>query len=52
MNLIDNKLHVSTITAVSNIDTDINLRLLFEKIEINDYIKYIQYGNDNYKIFS
>tara|TARA_B100001094_G_C18184338_1_gene802813 strand:- start:1774 stop:2661 length:888 start_codon:yes stop_codon:yes gene_type:complete len=52
MNLIDDKLHVSTITAVSNIDTIINLRLLFDKIEINDYIQYIQYGNDNYKGFS
>ena len=49
MNLINNKLHISTITAVSKLNCDIDLQNLYDKIEINDTIKFIQYGNDNYK---
>ena len=52
MNLIAGKLHVSTITAVARINCDIDLRLLFENIKIDDYVQYIQQGNDNYKGFS
>ena len=43
MNLIDDKLHVSTITAVARINCDIDLRLLFENIKIDDYVQYIQH---------
>jgi len=52
MNLINNALHISTITAVSRLNCDVDLRLLFENMEIDDYIQYIQYGNNNYKGFS
>ena len=49
MNLIDNKLHISTITAVSKLNCNIDLQNLYDKIDINDTIKFILYGNDNYK---
>ena len=46
------ELHVSTITAVSEINTDIELEKLYHNIPINEYIKFIQYGDDNYRGYS
>lgn len=43
------KLRVSTITGLSQINTNINLQKLFDNIEINDTIKYVQWGLDNNK---
>ena len=38
-------LRVSTITSVAELNTPIDLNLLYENIEINDKIKYIEKGD-------
>ena len=40
-------LRVSTITSVAELNTPIDLELLFKNIEINDKIKYIEKGDLN-----
>ena len=40
-------LRVSTITSVAELNTPIDLELLFQNIEINDKIKYIEKGDLN-----
>jgi len=42
-------LRISTITALSQLNTNINLQKLFENIEIDDTIKFIEWGLDNRK---
>lgn len=42
-------LRISTITALSKFDTNINLKLLFDNIKIDDSIKYVQWGLENNK---
>jgi len=42
-------LRISTITALSGFDTNIELKSLFDNIEINDKIKFIQWGVENTK---
>ena len=42
-------LRISTITALSGFDTNIELKLLYDNIEIDDKIKFIQWGVDNTK---
>ena len=37
-------LRISTITGTAVIDTNINLTTLYEGLDINDQIKYIEYG--------
>tara|TARA_B100000427_G_C15386115_1_gene541130 strand:+ start:122 stop:892 length:771 start_codon:yes stop_codon:yes gene_type:complete len=39
------KVRISTITAVCELSNNINLQLLYNKLQINDTIKYIEYGN-------
>jgi len=46
------ELHVSTITAISEINTDIDLEKLYHNIPIDEYITFIQYGNDNHRGYS
>jgi len=38
-------LKISTITAVSQIDSDINLKEIYDTIPIDDYIPFIEYGH-------
>ena len=40
-------LRVSTITSVAELNTPIDLEMLFKNIEINDKIKYIEKGELN-----
>tara|TARA_B100000900_G_scaffold379009_1_gene363588 strand:+ start:136 stop:900 length:765 start_codon:yes stop_codon:yes gene_type:complete len=42
-------LRISTITALSGFDTNIDLKSLYDNIEINDKIRFIQWGVDNTK---
>jgi len=39
------KLNISTITAISKISSDINLKEIYDKIPIDDYIPFIEYGH-------
>lgn len=43
--LEDNDINISTLVQLGNINVNINLQKLAEKLEINEYIKYIQYTN-------
>ena len=47
MDNIDKELRVSTMTIISNIGSNIVLEKLFENIEPDDKIKYIEYGKLN-----
>ena len=38
-------LKISTITAVSQINSDINLKEIYDTIPIDDYIPFIEYGH-------
>jgi TATA-box binding protein (TBP) (component of TFIID and TFIIIB) len=40
-------LRVSTITAISQINDLINLKNIYEKVPIDNYITFIEYGSDN-----
>lgn len=40
-------LRISTITAICNINTDIKLNIIYDKINIDNNIKYIEYGDKN-----
>ena len=42
-------LRVSTMTLVSEINSNINLSELYKNLEINDSIRYIEYGKDRIK---
>ena len=42
-------LRISTITGTAILDTNINLKELYDLIQINDLIHYIEYGCDNFK---
>ncbi len=42
-------LRVSTMTLVSEINSNINLAELYNNLEINDFIHYIEYGKDRTK---
>ena len=44
-------LRVSTITCCAELTTDINLTNLYRQIEIDDFIKYAENGDMNYKGF-
>ena len=41
---INPKLRVSTMTYISNLNTDIDLKLLFDSMDIDDILRYIEYG--------
>lgn len=43
---------ISTITCISQLSNTINLDKLYKNVDINDNIKYIEYGIDNYKGFA
>ena len=49
MEKISDKLHISTITFISEIDSNIDLKNLYEKFNSDDDIKYIEYGNNPVK---
>ena len=38
-------LNVSTITAVSKISSNMDLKAIYDNIPINDYIPFIEYGH-------
>ena len=40
-------LRVSTITAVSQISSDIDLKKIYDEIPISEYIPFIEYGSEN-----
>lgn len=40
-------LHLSTITAVSQISEPINLQEIYDKLPISEYIPFIEFGSDN-----
>lgn len=44
-----NNLRVSTITCISQLSSEINLDVLYDNIEINKTILYIENGSDKYK---
>ena len=46
---INPNLRVSTMTLISDLSTDIDLKKLFDHITIDDIIKYIEYGSENQK---
>lgn len=46
MERIPEKLHISTMTFISEIDSNIELKNLYEKLDIDDEIKYIEYGKN------
>ena len=46
---INSNLRVSTMTLISEITSDINLKKLFDNLSINDKIRYIEYGSENQK---
>tara|TARA_B100001094_G_scaffold333358_2_gene411058 strand:+ start:5859 stop:6617 length:759 start_codon:yes stop_codon:yes gene_type:complete len=46
------KLRISTITALSKFDTNIDLKLLFDNVGIDDTIKFAQWGLENCKGFN
>lgn len=43
---------ISTVTCISQLSNEINLTKLYENVNINNNIKYIEYGIDNYKGFA
>ena len=45
MNFTPTDLRISTHTAVANINTLVNLFIISKKLEINDKIKYIEFGD-------
>ena len=46
MENIPEKLHISTMTFISEIDSNIELKNLYKKLDIDDEIKYIEYGKN------
>lgn len=42
-------LRISTMTCISKLSNNINLNILFDNLEINDNIRYIEHGENNYK---
>mgnify|MGYP001198732674 CR=1 FL=1 len=42
-------LRLSTMTACSQINSNIDLKNLYSQISINDFIKYAEHGDNNYK---
>ena len=46
---INSNLRVSTMTLISELTSDINLKKLFDNLSINDKIRYIEYGSENQK---
>lgn len=45
-------LRISTMTAIGSLNNHIHLENLYKNVEINDTIKYIEYGCQGYKGFS
>ena len=49
MDNLSDKLHISTMTFISEIDSSIDLKNLYEKLNISDEIRYIEYGKNPVK---
>jgi len=52
MSVIPDELRISTLTAISKLSQDIDLQDLYDKLEINDIVKYIEYKTNAPKGFS
>ena len=46
---INENLRISTMTLISGIDSNIDLRNLYENLEINEHFRYIEYGSNPVK---
>ena len=42
-------LRLSTMTACTQINSNIDLKQLYSQISIDDFIKYVEHGDNNYK---
>ena len=52
MSVIPDGLRISTLTAISKLSQDIDLQELYDKLEINDKVKYIEFKDNPHKGFS
>ena len=46
---VNPNLRVSTMTCISNLNTEIDLKKLFDSVEIDNNLTYIEYGASNQK---